>query len=169
MVCSSVSGKFSTDSLGSGLCCSGRFSLLSLILHSKSDTPGEGRLSLSVTLPELFLRKRKLIPLSLQVLLHQMKSLKETQIIKNPSCPCVFYNSFHSKVFPVLFCSDYKKRCLLYWDTTGSDNLLFQECVKYTVVWASWLINGFINRDKVLTTSRWKSAVDFHYENFSNK
>lgn len=76
MACSRVSGKFSTESLGSSLCCSGRFSLLSLILYSRSDTPGAGRFFLCVTFPEVFLRKKKLTLLSLQVLLHQMKSLK---------------------------------------------------------------------------------------------
>lgn len=83
MVCSTVSGKFSTDSLGSSVCCSGRFSLLSLILHSKSDTPGAWRFSLHVTLPELFLRKkRSLYHFPFRCFYIKRNPSKETQIIK---------------------------------------------------------------------------------------
>lgn len=36
------------------------------------------------------------------------------------------------------------------------------------MIWASWLVNAFINRAKALNTLRWKSALDFHCENFSD-
>lgn len=138
MVCSRVSGKFSTDSLGSSLCCCRRFSLLSLILNSKSDTPWSGSLSLYATLP-IPQKKKKLIQLSFQVLLHQMKSLKRNPDNNNKKPPAVHVYfitpSFHCKDFSVLLCYDYKNTCPLCWDTTWSDKLLIQACVKYTLSW----------------------------------
>lgn len=178
MVWSRVSNKFSADFLCCSLSYSRRFSLLALIMHSQSNTAGEGRLCLHVTLPELFLRKKKkkkrscYHSFSLQLLSLQKKSLERNpDSSKKSSCPCIFYNSlfsFQSHYSFVLFCRGYKQTRLLHWETTWSGNALFQVCVKYIIAYAVWFVSVFTDRIKKLNTFSWKPAVDLYCENFSD-
>lgn len=104
MVCSRVSGKFFTDSLGSSLLLWGSFSFITDLAQQKC-YPEIGRHSRHVTLRELFLRKKGAAT-TFPLAAFTSKGILKTSPVNSQNLVIRVYFlvlSFHSKVFPVLF------------------------------------------------------------------
>lgn len=123
-----VSGKFFTDNLGRSLLLWGIFPFLTALTKQKQYLRSRENFSPCNFTRAIPQGKKEKLPLSLQMLLHQKKLLKTSPADSKRPVIHVYFNilSFHYEVFPVLSCSNYKRTCLLYWDTTWGDNLLFQ-------------------------------------------
>lgn len=165
MACSKVSGKFFTDNLGSSLLLWGIFPFLTDLTKQKQYPRSRENFSpcnFNTAIPQ---RKRRSYNFPFRCFYIKRNSSKQTQLIPNhqPSMYILIF-SFHYKLFPVLFCSNYKGPVCCTEIQHRVLTCYFRYI--YVVVWASCVANTLMNTTKALNIfSRWKSEVDIHYEN----
>lgn len=127
MVCSRVSGKFCSDNLGRSLLLWGIFPFLIDLTKQKQYPRSRDNFSPCNFTRAIPQRKRRSYHLPFTCFYIKRNCSKQAQLIPNPQLSTyILILSLSIMNFPVLSCGNYKRTCLLYWDTTWGDNLLFQ-------------------------------------------